>query len=104
MANYNGMNEQADHDQQDEGKYLLDFAAYPSFLKKQRNADKPLTTKTRVTSANGQFQPTHATQVQLKINHREVSLPPLRYDHLKHQLISTHDLIKEIAPIVLLDD
>lgn len=87
-----------------EGKYLLDCAAYTSFTNRTTTDDKKLKMRLSVASANGEFKPTPRKTITLRINLKKVKLSALRADAMPQKIMSTHDLIRETAPIVLLED
>lgn len=87
-----------------EGKCLFDCTAYTSFKNQPTREDEKLTVRPSVGSANGEFKPTHRTTITFRLNQKEVKLPALKADEMQRKLLSTHDLVREAAPIVLLED
>lgn len=59
-----------EQEERHKGKYLLDCATYPSLTNTKSLHVQKLTKEMRVTSANSEFKPTHATKVKITVNKR----------------------------------
>lgn len=104
MANYTETANKGEQQADDNGKFILDCTAYPSFTNTHTPRDKQLTEDVRVNSVNGQFRPTHKTSIKISTGNHVAEVSALRYDGLKNQLLATHDLIDNGTPIVLMKD
>lgn len=104
MANWTESESKRERNVKDNGKFILDFAAYPSFRNIRSTRDKQLTKEVRVNSANGQFIPTHRTTIPVQKRRRVTNVPALLHDGLKQKLLATHDIIEKVAPIILMKD
>lgn len=81
--------EQDVREKEEQGKYLVDCAAYQSFTNHPLQDDQILTEKPNVHTANGNFQKTHKTMINLTVIKDRIKIPAFRDDNLKKKLLST---------------
>lgn len=103
MANYkeHACQDQSSGDEQ-EGKFILDCAAFLSFTNRRGNSNKALTKATFVNTANVFFKVINRKKIPLRTRNDKVKLHALRNDDLRQQLLSTHEILQKIGPIVLM--
>lgn len=85
IAKWNGAQCKGEREEQEEGKYILDCAAYPYFTNRSSPYDGKFTEMKPANSAKGQFKPTKRTKIRVEKKSRTINVTYLRHDALKEK-------------------